>query len=529
MITRKRQVEEEITVKNLFTRVGVEDKELALSAVTFPLEVETPYGFKKIVTAFRTEKQQSVTSYFRNNTTLKTSLHHRLKANGEWKEVKDITEDDVVETKTGTTSISKKHFNSEEILYDISVEDVHCYYSNGILSHNSWILASLGASAMKSGLNVVHYTLELNENYVGLRYDCCFTKIDFQDIKNNSDVVKKKLADVKGNLFVKYFPIKTVSAQGLKIHFERTMMIEGIKPDVIVVDYADLIRPIEKEKNSNSYSDAGNVYEELRMIAGELSVPMWSASQSNRCLSLDTKVFEKNKGEVNIVELTENDEILTHRGYKKVIKVFPQETQPVYRIKLKSGNYIDCSANHLFPMSCFDGKLSSISSNLAVGDVLVTQDFSSGIIKSIELIGDLPTVDITVADTHMFFANGIYTHNSGATEHIVEAHNIADSYRKIMTADFVLGVSRNKNDKVNNTARVHVIKNRFGPDGVTLYSKMNANNGQVDIYDKDSKESQQIKSIMDAGEEDSQNHIKKQLVSKWRGHRDEKTGNDTDF
>lgn len=400
MIIQKRQVEEEITVKNLFTRIGVEDKELALSAVTFPLEVETPYGFKKIVTAFRTEKQQSVTSYFRNNTTLKTSPHHRLKANGEWKEVKDITEDDVVETKTGTTSISKKHFNSEEILYDISVEDVHCYYSNGILSHNSWILASLGASAMKQGLNVVHYTLELNENYVGLRYDCCFTKIDFQDIKNNSDAVKKKLADVKGNLFVKYFPIKTVSAQGLKIHFERTMMIEGIKPDAIIVDYADLIRPIEKEKNSNSYSDAGNVYEELRMIAGELGVPLWSASQSNR---------------------------------------------------------------------------------------------------------------------------------AGATEHIVEAHNIADSYRKIMTADFVLGVSRNKNDKVNNTARVHVIKNRFGPDGVTLYSKMNANNGQVDIYDKDSKESQQIKSIMDAGEEDSQNHIKKQLVSKWRGHRDEKTGNDTDF
>lgn len=264
----------------------------------------------------------------------------------------------------------------------------------------SWILASLGASAMKQGLNVVHYTLELNENYVGLRYDCCFTKIDFQDIKKNSDAVKKKLADVKGNLFVKYFPIKTVSAQGLKIHFERTMMIEGIKPDAIIVDYADLIRPIEKEKNSNSYSDAGNVYEELRMIAGELGVPLWSASQSNR---------------------------------------------------------------------------------------------------------------------------------AGATEHIVEAHNIADSYRKIMTADFVLGVSRNKNDKVNNTARVHVIKNRFGPDGVTLYSKMNANNGQVDIYDKDSKESQQIKSIMDAGEEDSQNHIKKQLVSKWRGHRDEKTGNDTDF
>jgi hypothetical protein len=529
MIIRKRQIDEEITIKNLFERLAIEDKELALSSVPFPLEVETPYGFKKIVTAFRTEKQQSITSYFRNNITLKTSAHHRLKVNGGWKEVKNITENDVVETKTGTTSIVKKHFNNEEILYDISVEEVHCYYSNGILSHNSWILASIGASAMKRGLNTMHYTLELNENYVGLRYDCCFTAINFQDIKKNVDVVKQKLSTIDGKLFVKYFPLKTVSAQGLKIHFERLMMLENIKPDVIVVDYADLIRPIEKDKNANSYSEAGNVYEELRMIAGELGIPIWSASQTNRCLSLDTKVLEKNKGEVNISEIVEGDEILTHKNYKKVTKVFPQEVQPVYRIKLKSGKYIDCSANHLFPINTFEGPLFNILSGLKLNDSLVLLDGSVDCIENISSIGDLPTVDITVEDTHMFFANGIYTHNSGATENIVEGHNIADSYRKIMTADFVMSISRNKEDKVNHTARAHIIKNRFGPDGLTLYSKMNANNGQIDIYDADSRESQQIKSIMEAGEENSQNHVKKQLASKWRGYREEEQGNDTDL
>jgi len=156
-------------------------------------------------------------------------------------------------------------------------------------------------------------------------------------------------------------------------------------------------------------------------------------------------------------------------------------------------------------------------------------DFNLDEIESIELVGDLPTVDITVADTHMFYANGIYTHNSGATEHVVEAHNIADSYRKIMTADFVMSISRNKDDKVNNVARAHVIKNRFGPDGITLYSKMNANNGEIHIYDADSKESSQIKSVMEDGEESSQNHIKKQLVSKWRGYREEQQGNDVDL
>ena len=41
----------------------------------------------------------------------------------------------------------------------------------------SWVLSAMGAYAISQGLNVVHYTLELNEAYVGLRYDSIFTGI----------------------------------------------------------------------------------------------------------------------------------------------------------------------------------------------------------------------------------------------------------------------------------------------------------------------------------------------------------------
>ena len=71
----------------------------------------------------------------------------------------------------------------------------------------TWVLSALGAAAVKAGKNVLHYTLELNENYVGLRYDACFTGIDFQNIRNNVDSVRKKIADVPGKLIIKYFPI----------------------------------------------------------------------------------------------------------------------------------------------------------------------------------------------------------------------------------------------------------------------------------------------------------------------------------
>jgi replicative DNA helicase len=251
-------------------------------------------------------------------------------------------------------------------------------------SGKSWVLCKLGAEAMKQGKNVVHYTLELNQNYVGLRYDACFTGIDFQNIRNNVDVVRDKIAKVPGKLIIKYYPIKTVSAHHLKLHVERVQML-GTKIDMIIVDYADILRPSHSERNSNSYNEAGGIYEELRGIAGELQIPVWTASQSNR---------------------------------------------------------------------------------------------------------------------------------SAMDEDIIQANSIADSYRKIMTADFVMSLSRKVTDKAANTARFHVIKNRFGPDGLTFPSRMNAGCGDIQIYGENSKEGMSILNEMG----DSENMVKKALASKWNAH-----------
>jgi replicative DNA helicase len=253
-------------------------------------------------------------------------------------------------------------------------------------SGKSWVLAKMGAEAMRQGKNVLHYTLELNENYVGLRYDACFTGIDFQNIRNNIDIVKKKIAEVPGKLIIKYFPIKTVSAHSLKLHAERIQTL-GTKVDMIIVDYADILRPSQSERNSNSYSEAGGIYEELRGVAGELQVPIWSASQSNR---------------------------------------------------------------------------------------------------------------------------------AAMDEDIIQANNISDSYRKIMTADFVMSLSRKMSDKQANTARFHVIKNRFGPDGITFPSRMNAGCGDIQIFAENSREGIGIINEMNQEE----NLVKKMMSNKWNAHQD---------
>ena len=69
----------------------------------------------------------------------------------------------------------------------------------------------------------------------------------------------------------------------------------------------------------------------------------------------------------------------------------------------------------------------------------------------------------------------------------IGAEKVAESYTKVMTADFVLSMSRKIEDKAANTARCHIIKNRFGVDGITYPVSMNTTIGLIDIHRPTSK------------------------------------------
>ena len=216
----------------------------------------------------------------------------------------------------------------------------------------TWVLCALGAAAVRAGLNVVHYSLELSEHYVGQRYDTVFTGIPSSDIKEKKDEVFEKIRRLKGKLLIKYFPPKGVSSKKMQAHIEK-MIAVGNKPDLIIVDYADLLLS-HSSKSDSTYGEQGGVYIELRGMGGELQIPIWTASQTNR---------------------------------------------------------------------------------------------------------------------------------SGIDSEIIEADKIADSYAKVMNADFIMSISRKSKDKLNNTARVHIMKNRFGPDGITFPSKMDTYKGMIEIYE----------------------------------------------
>ena len=244
----------------------------------------------------------------------------------------------------------------------------------------SWGLINVGAHAIKQGLNVVHYTLELNAGYVGQRYDAVLTGIANQSLKYNIDEVQSTVDKLKGNLVIKYYPTKTASCSTLRAHIEK-MILVGKKPDLVIVDYADLLRGAVARKEMRH--ELESIYEDLRGIAGEYEVPLYTASQANR---------------------------------------------------------------------------------------------------------------------------------SALEDDIIEAGKISESYSKVMIADFVLSLSRKVTDKIAGTGRWHIIKNRFGPDGITLPSKMNMSNGQIHIYEETSAQGKDTKKDMENGE----SLLRKSLSQKYK-------------
>jgi hypothetical protein len=72
----------------------------------------------------------------------------------------------------------------------------------------------------------------------------------------------------------------------------------------------------------------------------------------------------------------------------------------------------------------------------------------------------------------------------GAKDSVIEGDKAAGSYDKMMVADICISLSRQKEDKVLGTGRVHVMKNRYGQDGMTYNVKMDTNNGHIEFEGK---------------------------------------------
>mgnify|MGYP003649015569 FL=1 len=145
----------------------------------------------------------------------------------------------------------------------------------------SMVLVHLGAQAIKAGLNVIHYTLELSHTTIGQRYDSCLTGVDLGDLFSLKEQIYEKVKVMDGNVIIKEYPTKSASTNTIRAHLDKLKQ-QGVPIDMIIVDYGDLLKPVSAPRGSEKRHDLESIYEELRAISQVYKCPLWTASQTNR-------------------------------------------------------------------------------------------------------------------------------------------------------------------------------------------------------------------------------------------------------
>ena len=104
----------------------------------------------------------------------------------------------------------------------------------------SWTLVALGGHAVKMGFNVLHYTLELGEDYVGRRYDAFFTGKPVDTLPKNRKYVDEIIPQLPGQLIIKEYAPGQATINTIRGHIQKCTDLE-FTPDLIIIDYVDLL------------------------------------------------------------------------------------------------------------------------------------------------------------------------------------------------------------------------------------------------------------------------------------------------
>lgn len=175
---------------------------------------------------------------------------------------------------------------ADDEFYGFQVDADHLYLMGDFtVTHNcgkSHFLVHVGAQALLQNKNVLHFTFELNERAVGIRYDSHLLDIDSLECPERKNEVKAFYAENVGKigrLRVKYFPTGTATVNTLRSFIDK-LALENFRPDMVVVDYAGIMRSSERYELPRM--ELKKIYEELRCFAAELDIPVWTACQSNR-------------------------------------------------------------------------------------------------------------------------------------------------------------------------------------------------------------------------------------------------------
>ena len=158
-------------------------------------------------------------------------------------------------------------------------------FAGGSGAGKSLFLANMGVNWVLQGLNVVLITLELSEQLVAMRLDSMMTEVPTREIFKDLDGIEMKVRLVgrkAGAFQIKYMP-SGKNTNDIRSFVKEYEIKTGLKIDVLLVDYLDLLMPLSKKVSpSDLYVKDKFVSEELRNLSMELGIIFVTASQLNR-------------------------------------------------------------------------------------------------------------------------------------------------------------------------------------------------------------------------------------------------------
>jgi replicative DNA helicase len=180
-------------------------------------------------------------------------------------------------------------------------EDLDKYTYGGLPTHDAClfiIMAKPGLGKSQLMMNIAYnwvmnnkkvlmISLEMSEDMYSRRMDGLFSDLNVNRLKENVGLLKSRVKGVKsnipeGSLRIKEFPTGTFTAGMLKQFLKKLKATKRWEPDIIFVDYLNIMRPNGNNMNMGLYEKCARIAEELRAISCELKVPCVSAVQANR-------------------------------------------------------------------------------------------------------------------------------------------------------------------------------------------------------------------------------------------------------
>jgi len=160
----------------------------------------------------------------------------------------------------------------------------------------SLFMCHCASAYLTQGLNVLYITLEMAEERIAERIDANLLDVTIDDLHTMpKDLYENKIEKLRkktgGTLIIKEYPTASAHSGHFRALFNELALKKSFKPDVLFIDYLNICASSRfKGGNVGSYFYIKAIAEELRGLAVEFNVPLFSATQTTRTGFVSTDI-----------------------------------------------------------------------------------------------------------------------------------------------------------------------------------------------------------------------------------------------